>query len=56
MECNYDGGDCCGDNVNMQYCEECLCLDGGITSETTIDPGTTESPTTGTISGLLNIQ
>ena len=24
--CNFDGGDCCGDNVNTQYCSECLCL------------------------------
>ena len=52
MECNYDGGDCCLDPVNTQYCSECQCLDGGITSETTIDPITTES-TTGTTSGIL---
>ena len=30
QECNYDGGDCCGPNVNTQYCTECQCLsDGG---------------------------
>ena len=23
--CNFDGGDCCGPNVNKQYCEECKC-------------------------------
>ena len=29
LECSYDGGDCCGPNVNTQYCSECLCLEGG---------------------------
>ena len=28
-ECNYDNGDCCGDNVNMMYCSACECLDPG---------------------------
>ena len=28
-ECQWDGGDCCGDNVNTQYCEDCACLDPG---------------------------
>ena len=23
--CNYDGGDCCGYNLNFTYCSECLC-------------------------------
>ena len=23
--CSYDGGDCCGPNVNTQYCTECIC-------------------------------
>ena len=27
LECEWDGGDCCGDNVNFQYCSDCLCLD-----------------------------
>ena len=26
-ECNYDGGDCCGSNVNTLYCAECLCYE-----------------------------
>ena len=26
-ECGWDGGDCCGDNVNTQYCSACECLD-----------------------------
>ena len=25
LNCNYDGGDCCGSNVNTQYCTECQC-------------------------------
>ena len=29
LACTYDGGDCCGCNVQTQYCTECLCLEGG---------------------------
>ena len=25
-ECNYDGGDCCGSNVNTQSCDNCICI------------------------------
>ena len=25
--CGWDGGDCCGNNINKQYCSECECLD-----------------------------
>ena len=25
--CEYDGGDCCGDNVDKTYCTKCECLD-----------------------------
>ena len=25
--CDYDGGDCCGSNVDTTYCDECECLD-----------------------------
>jgi len=28
--CEWDGGDCCGDNVNTQYCKECACLDPSV--------------------------
>jgi hypothetical protein len=51
MDCSYDGGDCCGCNVQTDYCDVCGCLDpngsgGGTTCpQTTI--GTT-NPTTGT--------
>ena len=27
QECNYDGGDCCGSNVNTEYCTVCQCLE-----------------------------
>ena len=26
-ECNYDGGDCCGSNVDTGWCDECLCYE-----------------------------
>ena len=25
-ECDYDSGDCCGPNINIGYCSECLCF------------------------------
>ena len=28
--CEYDGGDCCGDNVVTTFCSECACKDPGI--------------------------
>ena len=28
VECNFDGGDCCGPNVNTAYCNQCQCLTG----------------------------
>ena len=27
--CQWDGGDCCGDNVVTTYCQVCACLDPG---------------------------
>ena len=24
-ECNFDGGDCCGSDVNTDFCENCEC-------------------------------
>ena len=29
LACTYDGGDCCGSNVNIAFCTECICLEGG---------------------------
>ena len=26
--CNFDGGDCCGANVNTDLCHECFCYGG----------------------------
>ena len=28
VECNFDGGDCCGPNVITVYCTQCQCLTG----------------------------
>ena len=35
--CNYDGGDCCGHNVNVDHCSQCNCYykeicDAGVTN------------------------
>ena len=32
--CYYDGGDCCGDCINTEFCFECICQEVG---EPTID-------------------
>ena len=26
LNCNYDGGDCCGYNINSEHCTECNCF------------------------------
>ena len=39
--CGWDGGDCCGDNVNTQYCSACECLDPNGGGPTTKEPETT---------------
>merc|ERR1711962_1186808 len=46
-ECQFDGGDCCGDNVNTQYCSECACRTEGPIEGTTEEPteGSTDWPT-----------
>ena len=40
VECGYDGGDCCGDDVKTNYCNACICHS---TNPTTVDP---TNPTT----------
>ena len=45
--CFFDGGDCCGSNVNTEWCTECLCLEGGGGS----GGGTTTSSGTTTVVG-----
>ena len=39
--CDYDGGDCCGDNVKTYYCTQCECLDPNHTTTTTTTTTTT---------------
>ena len=42
IDCTYDGGDCCGSDVNTDYCNICQCLEGGGGSGgTSIPSGTT---------------
>ena len=36
--CDYDGGDCCGNNVKTTYCTKCECLDPNHTTTTTKAP------------------
>ena len=31
-ECGYDGGDCCGDDVKTDYCNECICHPTNLTT------------------------
>ena len=46
--CGWDGGDCCGDNVNTQFCSACECLDpnGGDDDTTTAAPSPPGDDTT----------
>ena len=46
IQCNYDGGDCCGVDINTQYCSQCQCLEGGNTTTTPGGPTTTGAFTT----------
>ena len=41
MDCNYDGGDCCGCNINTKWCTECQCLDPNGSGGGTTCPQTT---------------
>ena len=44
--CEWDGGDCCGDNVNTDYCSACECLDPNANSD--YDISTTSMASTST--------
>ena len=44
--CSFDGGDCCLENVIIDYCTECLCLDSGSVTTPVGTTTTTTSPTT----------
>ena len=50
--CDFDGGDCCLENVLIDYCTECLCLDSGSVNATGVSGGNisieTTMPTTST--------
>ena len=46
MECGYDGGDCCGCDVDTFYCTECQCLDPNVSEGGTTCSQTTTVPTT----------
>ena len=45
--CDFDGGDCCGQNISTEFCENCTChLDELTTPEWIAPPTTTLPPTT----------
>jgi hypothetical protein len=35
LECQFDGGDCCGDAVDARFCTECACLPIGVDATST---------------------
>ena len=35
IECNFDGGDCCGIYINTYYCDVCTCLEEEVDSTPT---------------------
>ena len=41
--CDYDGGDCCGDNVDTSYCTQCQCIDPAFTTTSTTTVTTSTS-------------
>ena len=46
--CGWDGGDCCGPNVNTNWCTECTCKDPAFTTTSTTTTTTTTTSTTTT--------
>ena len=44
--CEWDGGDCCGPDVNTDHCSQCECLDpnAGVPTTAPTPPVTTEGP------------
>ena len=55
--CQWDGGDCCGDNVITTNCSVCACLDPRETTvaTTTITTTTTTTATTENIDKTCNV-
>ena len=47
VQCGFDNGDCCGLNINTQYCQVCQCLGGG--DNTTLTPITGGTTTAGVV-------
>ena len=47
VQCGFDNGDCCGLNINTQYCQVCQCLEGG--DNTTLSPITGGTTTAGVV-------
>ena len=45
MECSFDGGDCCGSNVNTAYCNLCQCLTGDTTLQSSTTTSSSETST-----------
>ena len=52
LECNYDGGDCCGPNVLTNFCTECLCLNNVTTQTSTTANSTLPVSTETTTAGI----
>ena len=46
IDCDYDGGDCCGPNTNTQYCSVCQCLENVTITTSTNIPTANSSITT----------
>ena len=50
-ECDWDGGDCCGDeyeDANTFYCSVCACHEDSVTTTTTTTTTAAATPTTTT--------
>ena len=53
VQCNFDNGDCCGLNVNTDFCQVCQCLGGG--NNTTVSPTTTTGNSSTTTASITVI-
>ena len=53
IQCNYDGGDCCGVNINTNFCIQCQCLSGGGNTTTTSGGSTTTGASTTLFEGII---
>ena len=48
VQCNFDGGDCCSNDVKTDWCIDCLCLEPGLSTiqSTTLSTTVTANPPT----------